>query len=326
MSEVINPPEYYFTNIDFNPAFYANNLPPEDQALLDARYVKFPLAQNVPITFTATVRGLTAFLTENSTIIATTEWVQNFFNYVKTIANTWSGLQTFTLGMLSNTINPTTPSGTLIIGNAAANTNVEVASSASRNVILHLGDGDNNTLNAGIHIGNGTTSANNVRILDGAGSTGTIFLGSETSTISLGCPLTPNYATVYSATGTGAGKIGQVIDATIPATVTYTPNVPITVYTLSSLPIGVWIIAGSCGRGGTGTYTIIGFSTTTNSLTTGCFSQDVMVTGSNNAVNTMAYPFVNTIVQNIYLVGQSDAVGSNVFLAASGYFRAVRIA
>ena len=25
MSEVINPPEYYFTGIDFNPAFYAED-------------------------------------------------------------------------------------------------------------------------------------------------------------------------------------------------------------------------------------------------------------------------------------------------------------
>jgi hypothetical protein len=309
----------------FNPAAW--NVPeftPEEQALLDANFVKYPITQNNTITFPIAPIAPTLANGTNTTQVATTGFVQNAITAFLSTVNTWLGTQIFSVGMTSNTINPTTPSGTLTIGNAAANTNVEIATSASRNVILHLGDGDNNS--GGIHIGNGATSANNVQILNGAGSTGTIFLGSATSTISLGCPLTPNYATVYSATGTGTDKIGQVIDATIPATVTYTPNVPITVYTISSLPIGVWIIAGSCGRGGGGSYTIIGFSTTTNSLTTGCFSQDVMVTGLNNAVNTMAYPFVNTIVQNIYLIGQSDASGSNTFLSASGYFRAVRIA
>jgi len=312
---------------NYNPSSWdVPTLSAEERAILDTEYITFPIAQNQNITFPVAPTAPTLANGTNTTQVATTGFVQNTINVFLATINTWLGTQIFSVGMTSNTINPTTPTGTLLIGNAAAGTNVEIATSASRNVILHLGDGDDNTSSGGIHIGNGATSANNVRILDGAGSTGTIFLGSATSTISLGCPLTPNYATVYSATGTGTDKIGQVIDATIPATVTYTPNTPITVYTISSLPIGVWIIAGSCGRGGTGLYTIIGFSTVTNSLTTGCFSQDVMVTGSNNAVNTMAYPFVNTIVQNIYLIGQSDAVGSNAFLSASGYFRAVRIA
>ena len=213
MSETINPPEYYFTNIDFNPAFYANNLPPEEQALLDARYVKFPLAQNVPITFTATVRGLTALLTENSTIIATTEWVQNFFNYVKTIANTWTGTQTFTLGMLTNTINPTTPSGTLIIGNTAVNTNVEVATQSGRTSVLRLGDGTGSTTSGGIHIGNGLASTNAVNILyssTDAGSSGIINLGAVNGTVNLRCPLTPTSLTYPFA----SGKIGFILTGT----------------------------------------------------------------------------------------------------------------
>lgn len=320
MSETINPPEYYFTNIDFNPAFYANNLPPEDQALLDARYVKFPIAQNVPITFTATVRGLTAFLTENSTIIATTEWVQNFFNYVKTIANTWSGLQTFTLGMLSNTINPTTPTGTLIIGNAAANTNVEVASSNNRSVVLRLGDGNNNTSSGGIHIGNGTTSANNVRILDGAGSTGTIFLGSATSTTSLGCPLTPNYATVYSATGTGAGKIGEIVTGTVAASLTFSANTPKTVATITGLTAGMWLFSGNISRGSAAGYLSIALNQTTDSLT-GAIVVDTDVTATTNP-NQVFTVLVLANTNDYYLVGQSD-VGSPF---TTILFTAVRVA
>lgn len=244
MSETINPPEYYFTNIDFNPAFYANNLSPKDQALLDARYVKFPLAQNVPITFTATVRGLTAFLTENSSIIATTEWVQNYYNYVKTIANTWSGLQTFTLGMLSNAINPTTPSGTLIIGNTAVNTNVEIATQTGRSSILHLGDGTGATTSGGIHIGNGLASTNAVNILyssTDAGSSGTINLGAVNGTVNLRCPLTPLYTYPVAST-----QIGYILTGTFVDVVNTTLSIDYELARLS-IPAGTWILQGSCG-------------------------------------------------------------------------------
>jgi hypothetical protein len=262
MSETINPPEYYFTNIDFNPAFYANNLPPEDQAFLDARYVKFPLAQNVPITFTATVRGLTALLTENSNIIATTQWVQNFFNYVKTIANTWTGTQTFTLGMLTDTINPTTPSGTLIIGNTSVNTNVEVATQSGRTAILRLGDGTGASTSGEIHIGNGSSSTNAVNILyssTDAGSSGTINLGSVNGTVNLRSPLTPTSLT-YPLT---AGKIGFILTGTFADVANPTIS---TDYELASLliPAGVWILQGACGLTNTiaGNNALIAINTT----------------------------------------------------------------
>jgi hypothetical protein len=313
------------TTSTFNPsAWNAPALTPEEEAVLDANYIRFPITQNAQITFPIAPIAPTLANGTNTTQVATTGFVQNAITAFLSTIHTWAGTQIFSLGMTSNTINPTTTSGTLIIGNAAVNTNVEVATSATRNVILHLGDGDNNTLNAGIHIGNGATSANNVRILDGAGSTGTIFLGSETSTISLGCPLTPNYATVYSATGTGTGKIGQIIDGTFTGTITpVVADTPYSVGTMTSLPIGVWLIAGSVGRGGAGSYTGIGLNTTSASLVD-AISQETMATGSNNAIVSMTSIIVNTAATTYYLIGISSAAGS--WASASFFFRAVRIA
>lgn len=300
MSETVNPPEYFFTNIDFNPAFYANNLPPEDQALLDARYVKFPVAQNVPITFTATVRGLTAFLTENSTIIATTQWVQNFFNYIKTIANTWTGLQTFTLGMLSNTVNPTTPSGTLIIGNTAVNTNVEIATQTGRTSILHLGDGTGATTTGGIHIGNGLASTNAVNILyssTDAGSSGIINLGAVNGTVNLRCPLTPNYATLYPI---GTGKIGQIISSQL---ATFTVTTAGTIYDLTTISLtqGVWVITGDTGGPALSTYVRIGFGTAPVTISRG--GVNMIQNASNSSLCNTSATISLTSTTTIYFIG-----------------------
>jgi hypothetical protein len=314
MSEIINPPDYYFPGINFNPAFYENNLPLEDQALLDARYVKFPYAQNAAITFTATVRGLTAFLTENSTIIATTEWVQNYYNYVKTIANTWSGLQTFTLGMLTNTINPTTPSGTLIIGNTAANTNVEIATQTGRTAVLHLGDGTGATTSGGIHIGNGLASTNAVNILyssTDAGSSGVINLGAVNATTNLRCPLTPNYATLYPL---GTDKIGYIQSSTV-ATLAVTPS---TVQDLTSLTLtaGVWLIQFDTYLSvalTSANYVTLGINTTSATLT-GARAQNTIYiqTGGTAPVsaNSTAMSVSINASTTYYAVGVSNQTGT----------------
>jgi hypothetical protein len=83
----------------------------------------------------------------------------------KTIPDTASALETFSAGIKADTINPTTTSGTIQIGQTATNTNVEVAAQVSRSTVLHLGDG--NTSSGAIHIGNGNNSSNNINILNG---------------------------------------------------------------------------------------------------------------------------------------------------------------
>jgi hypothetical protein len=197
---------------------------------------------------------------------------------------------------------------------------VEVAAVASRSVVLHLGDGNNST--GAVHIGNGTSSSGNVQILNGTRSTGTITLGSSTASISLGCPLTPNYT--YSATGTGTGKIGQIIDGTFnnPG---FPTSLPQTNGTITDLPIGVWVLTGSVGRGGGGGgYTAVALSTTSNSYT-GVLAQDVMVTGGNNAINSITWVASNTAITTYYLLGDSNNLGL-AWQSASFFFRAVRIA
>lgn len=326
MSEIINPPEYFFMNVDFNPAFYANNLPPEDQALLDARYVKFAVAQNVPITFTNTVRGLTAFLTENSSIIATTQWVQNFFNYVKTIANTWTGLQTFSSGMLTNTINPTTPSGTVIIGNTAVNTNVELATQTGRTSILHLGDGSGSTTSGGIDIGNGLASTNAVNILYSdvdAGSSGILNLGAVNATVNLRCPLTPVALTYPFA----SDKIGFILTGTFADVPNPTLSTDVQLASLL-IPKGVWILQGSCGItvGATNSNILIAINTTAS--TTGSRARQSYLIQSTVANFTFSTNFIISINAETthHFMAISNQAISPAFSWNNITFQATRIA
>jgi len=209
-------------------------VPQEEISFLDNYFVRFPNAQSTPITFPVNPTVLTLPIGTSDNRAASTQFVQNAKN-----TRTWGALQTFNAGMVTNAIDPTTTGGTLLIGNGATTNNIEVATSASRSVVLHLGDGNNST--GAVHIGNGTSSSGNVQILNGAGSTGTINLGSATSTTNLGVPLSPTYTYPVAS-----GKIGFILTGTFADV----PNLVVnTDYQLASLsiPAGVWIIQGSCG-------------------------------------------------------------------------------
>jgi hypothetical protein len=297
----------------FNPSAWEDGTPLTEDELtyLDNNFVTYPTAQpNVTFPVAPTVPTLA--IATSDTRAASAQFVQNAKN-----TQVWGALQTFNAGMVASTVDPTTAGGTLLIGNASASNHVNVASVVSRSAVLRLGDGNNST--GGVHIGNGTNSSNNVQILNGTGSTGTINLGSATSTTRLGCPLTPLYTYPVAA-----GKIGQTINGTW-----NNPGVPTgfpqTNGTITNLPIGVWIVSGAVGRGGNPSYTICGLSTVSNSLTTGLLAQDVMVTGSNNAVTNIAYIYVNDAVRDLYLIGQSNITGAG-WLLASFFFTVVRVA
>jgi len=88
----------------------------------------------------------------------------------KTVADTATAIETFSSGILTDAINPTTTTGTIQIGQTATNSNVEIAAQASRSTVLHLGDG--NLSSGGIHIGNGAGASNNINILNGAYTSG----------------------------------------------------------------------------------------------------------------------------------------------------------
>jgi len=177
----------------------------------------------------------------------------------KTIPDIASALETFSGGILSNTINPTTTGGTIQIGHGAINNNVEVAAQVNRSVILHLGDG--NTSSGGIHIGNGAGSSNNVNILNGAYTSGqtagtinvlsgtnavgtvggnmNLFTGSR-GTLTIGSTAS-NQILFNKQTQFTNGIYNDIMDAIAPS---------------SSMTIGSTLSGGSLTLGGSGTVNI----------------------------------------------------------------------
>jgi hypothetical protein len=99
----------------------------EERAVLDANYIKFPVAQNAPIFFTNDVFAPTVATTNNSGLVATTQFVNNFFAYVRTQIWTWSGLQIFSSGITTNSITPF--GSTLQIGDAGSTITIGSVSS-----------------------------------------------------------------------------------------------------------------------------------------------------------------------------------------------------
>jgi hypothetical protein len=244
----------------FNPAAWnVPELTDEERALLDANYIKFPIAQNSPIVFPSSISAPTQVNTDNSTKVATTAWGNLFWNYVRSLANTWTGTQTFSGTITSATIAPTTSGGTLNIGNAAANV-IFIAGTASRTAILNIGNGNSSA--GEINIGNGLASSNPVNILyssTDAGASGEINLGSATGTINLRCPLTPTSLT-YPLASTQIGYSQSVS----PLPVAYpTLNADVVLASLT-LAAGVWLLVGEAGLDrSSGNVITAGFNTTT---------------------------------------------------------------
>jgi hypothetical protein len=241
----------------FNPEAWGSTttISADEIAFLDNNFVRFPTTQpNVTFPVAPTVPTLP--IGTGDTRAASAQFVQNAKN-----TRTWGGLQTFNSGMVTTFIDPTTPGGTLTIGQGAANNNVEVASQINRSTILHLGDGASST--GGIHIGNGLASTNQVQILysgTDAGASGTINLGTATSTTNLRCPLTPLYTYPVSA-----GQVGFTTTVTA-ANVAAVQNTPATLITIS-LPKGVWFVSFTAGlTTSTAGGLILGINETTNSL------------------------------------------------------------
>ena len=312
-------------------------------------YVTYPIAQNYPIIFTNLVFVTDATLTK----MANTSYViANLVPYLASLpplitSTTWSAIQNFT-GIETNTINPI--GGTLIIGSGADN-DIRIASQNSRSVVLHLGDGNSATSGAGIHIGNGVNCLGNVEILHGTGSTGTITLGSSTSTTSLGCPLTPdyNYSPMPFAQGANTsvtygtvGRIGTTILAR--GGNFYVPDGRITnanwyiMFGLVSitLPVGVWFLNGEVtNTGGTNTTALgIAFNDTNRDspnvapasfTNVGAFAKKYFFLAPSSSYNTTvsATYTVTTGTKTIWL--QVGSIGYGFFNGPC-YFTATRIA
>lgn len=147
-------------------------------------------------------------LTSSAIQIGTSQVATNTIG-IGSASTALSSLGTNTLGPLKvNTINPTTTSGTIQIGQIATNTNVEIAAQASRSTTLHLGDGD--TSSGAVHINNGLSASGNVQILN-ANYTGTQVKGSVNICTGTASSLTTGGA-VNIHTGTTASNctIGNI--------------------------------------------------------------------------------------------------------------------
>jgi hypothetical protein len=163
------PPEYYFTNINFNSAFYEPSS--------------------------------TGFTQEEA----------NLLYLRKTVADTATAIETFSAGVLTDTLNPITAGSNLTIGSSITAEDVflgqnitsgdiyigvNATATTGRSGTIHIGDG-NNIASGTIHINNGTTNASNTNINNGATTTGTVnIMTGLTST-----------GTINLATGTGSAKV-----------------------------------------------------------------------------------------------------------------------
>jgi len=116
----------------------------------------------------------------------------------KTIADTVSGITDFVNGITTSSILAKTISATCNLWTNATG-EIFIGTLGGRSALIHIGDGNNNLSGSGVHINNGVNTASNVQILNGSGSTGTINLGSATSTTHCNCPLTLTYTTAPSS-------------------------------------------------------------------------------------------------------------------------------
>jgi hypothetical protein len=96
------------------------------------------------ITFTAqpTITATPPLSTDNSQKIATTQWIRSWFNNVlNTSANTWEKVQTFVLGISTNSITALFSSSNLLIGNNLVSGNISIGANIGYFGSINLGGG-----------------------------------------------------------------------------------------------------------------------------------------------------------------------------------------
>ena len=188
----------------------------------------------------------------------------------KTIPDTATAIETFSNGIKTDAINPTTTTGTIQIGQTATNSNVEIAAQASRSTVLHLGDG--NLSSGAVHIGNGAGSSNNVQILNGNYTSGqtagqvNILTGTHAvGTIGGNCNLFTGSRGTLTIGSTTNNSI-TVVKQTQFTNGTYSDKMDPIAATSAMTIGGTLIAAGSLTLGGLGS-TVIGRPTMSNPIT-----------------------------------------------------------
>jgi len=163
--------------------------------------------------------------TDNSFKMPNTAWVQSWFgNIINNMSLIWALAQTFTLGIVTNSIKCITTSSTL---------NINSVDSATGGVIICGGPSQT----SGITIGNNNGITTNK--IDIGSLTKNLTLNG--SNIDLASALRPVYS--YTSSGTGTDRIGQIISATYSAgTGNFSSGSSIVYSTLSLTKEGIYNI------------------------------------------------------------------------------------
>jgi hypothetical protein len=153
--------------------------------------------------FTGLIYNPTDFSSISGSTVLTYAQASSLF-ILKTIADTVSGITNFINGITTSSILAKTISATCNLWTNATG-EINIGTLGGRSAVIHIGDGDNNIAGSSVHINNGLNTASNVQILNGTGSTGTINLGSSTSTTNANCPIRVTYNPSALTTNTMIG-------------------------------------------------------------------------------------------------------------------------
>jgi len=219
--------------------------------------------------FTDIVFNAAYFVTSTA---ALTQTQANALYLLKRTADTATALESFTGGILVNSVSPTTNASVMNIGTTStADINIGTALRGA-SAVIHIGDADNNVAGSSVHINNGLNTASNVQILNGIGSTGIINLGSSTSTTNCNSPLTLTYAPSLL---TGTNDLGYKLNATAGATTISGATVVSSVV----LTAGLWMLVGNVRFMLPGTFGELSITTSTTVLDYTAASTAVGVAG-----------------------------------------------
>jgi hypothetical protein len=145
----------------------------------------------------------------NNSTLASTEWVNSWFSYVKGLEQSWTQLNSYSVGIEVSNIDAYAINDAVnFISDAGARNNVNIlngnytGTQNKGNLSIMGGTCDAGTTNGSIQIQHGDTMAS-MRIGNGNSS-----LDLRAGTMNLYYPFTPNYS--YTSLGTGTGKIGEI--------------------------------------------------------------------------------------------------------------------
>jgi hypothetical protein len=270
MSEVIDPPEYYFPNIDFNPAFYALDTDGLTQSTANTLYLR----KTVPDTATA---------------------LETFTSGIKTpsIASTRTAASaTLDIGIAPRTV-------------AGAVHHYSDGDNCVSGAGVHINNGINNNSHTNIHNGTGANATGEVNIMSGTSNSGTIKIGATgtTTTINGIAITTGNSNSLMTMNATNIKQVMKTVAGTsienIVGNTTVVPSLSTTFNTKVAsgtlTPLNCYTIAANTGNQFTAQYFEIVVSGSNNSRGAytykGCFGIEKIGTGSMTAssVTTLFY-------------------------------------